>query len=90
VLDHAVGVDAEPGLALGLRLEVREDVHPGGVPPEEEGLVVLLGALVHEVERLDVTSSSIVSMRFLVSGPVSVMPAVGEAVDDAARPETSS
>ena len=51
VLDHAVGIDAEAGLALGLLLQVREDVHAGGVPPDEERLVGLLGAL-HEVQRL--------------------------------------
>ena len=51
VLDHAVGVDSETGLAFRLLLQVREDVHAGGVPPDEEGLVGLLGTL-HEVEGL--------------------------------------
>ena len=44
VLDHAVGIGAEAGLARALLLEVREDVHAGGVPPEEERLVRLLRA----------------------------------------------
>ncbi len=50
VLDHAVGVNAEAGLALALWLEVRPDVHAGGVPPDEERLAVLV-RLVHEVQR---------------------------------------
>ena len=40
-----------PVLPFGLFLEVGPDVHAGGVPPEEERLVGLLGA-VHEVEGL--------------------------------------
>ena len=39
VLDHAVGVGAEPGLAFARLLEVREDVHPRRVEPKEERLV---------------------------------------------------
>jgi len=35
VLDHPVRVRAEAGLALGRRLQVREDVHPRGVEPDE-------------------------------------------------------
>ncbi len=38
VLDHAVRIDAQPGHALRLGLEVREDVHPGRVEPDEERL----------------------------------------------------
>ena len=53
VLDHAVAVDAQAGLADGFLLEMREDVHPGGVPPQEKRLVRLLGAL-HEVDRLGI------------------------------------
>ena len=43
VLDHAVGVDAQAGDPLRLRLEVRPDVHPGPVPPDEEGLALVHG-----------------------------------------------
>src|SRR5260370_6772372 len=50
MLDHAVGIDAEAGLAIGCGLEVREDVHAGGVPPDEERLAVLV-RLVDEVQR---------------------------------------
>ena len=50
VLDHAVGIDAESGLPLGLLFQVREDVHPRRVPPDEERLVVL-DRLVDELER---------------------------------------
>src|SRR6185436_20070615 len=42
VLNHAVGIDAETGLALTLRLEPRPDVHAGSVPPQEKRLVGLL------------------------------------------------
>ena len=38
-LDHAVGVEAEPGLALRLLLQMREDVHARGVEVAEERLV---------------------------------------------------
>ncbi len=41
VLDHAVRVGAEPGLAFARLLEVREDVHPRRVEPQEERLVGL-------------------------------------------------
>ena len=43
VLDHAVGVEAQPGLAPVLLLHVREVVHPGGVEPAEERLARFLG-----------------------------------------------
>ena len=47
VLDHSVGVNAEPGLALRFGLEPRPDVHAGGVPPQEERLALFL-RLFHE------------------------------------------
>ena len=50
VLDHAVGIDAEPGLALRLGLEAGPDVHAGRIEPDEERLLVLVRA-VDEVER---------------------------------------
>ena len=46
VLDHAVGIDAQARLAFALFLEMREDVHAGGVVIAEERLVGL-GLLVH-------------------------------------------
>ncbi len=51
VLDHAVGVDAETRLAARGLLQPRPDVHAGGVPPQEERLVGLLG-VGHEADRL--------------------------------------
>ena len=39
VLDHAVGIGAQAGLALRLRLEMGEDVHPGRIEPDEERLL---------------------------------------------------
>ena len=50
VLDHAIGIDADAGDALGRGLEVGPDVHPGGVPPQEERLARGVRPL-DEVER---------------------------------------
>jgi hypothetical protein len=50
MLHHAVGIDAEPGLALGLRLEAGPDVHAGRIEPDEERLLIPVCA-VDEVER---------------------------------------
>ena len=44
VLDHAVGVEAKPGLAEVRLLHMGEVVHPRGVEPAEERLSGLLGA----------------------------------------------
>ena len=49
-LDHAVGIEAESGLADGRRFEVREDVHARGVHVAEPRLA-FLGLPIHEVER---------------------------------------
>ena len=43
VLHHAIGINAVAGFLFGLRLEVGPDMHPGGVVPDEERLVCLLG-----------------------------------------------
>ncbi|MNQ52227.1 hypothetical protein D3C85_662330 [compost metagenome] len=48
VLDHAVGIQANPRLALGLFLQVSPDVHACAVEPDEEGFVSLV-RLVDEV-----------------------------------------
>jgi hypothetical protein len=50
MLGHAVGIDAIAGLAFGLRAQMREDVHPGRVPPDKERLPVL-ARLVNELQR---------------------------------------
>jgi len=50
VFDHAVRIRAETGLAFVLIFQVRPDVHPSGVPPQEERLVGLL-RLLEVVER---------------------------------------
>ena len=50
MLHHAVGIDAEPGLALRLRLEPRPDVHAARIEPDEERLLVPVRA-VDEVDR---------------------------------------
>jgi hypothetical protein len=47
-------------------------MHAGGVVPQQERLAGLVGA-VDEVKRAASRSSSMVSMRLRVSGPVSVM-----------------
>jgi hypothetical protein len=36
MLDHAVGIDPQPGLSLGCGLEVGPDIHAGRVEPHEE------------------------------------------------------
>ena len=68
---------------------MREDVHAGRVPPEEERLVRLLGAL-HEVERLR-RHLFVDRLHALLRQRAGVRDAaVGEAVNDAARDRTSS
>ena len=47
VLDHAVGLDSKPGLALGFLFQMGEDVHAGRVEPDEERLS-RLRIFVHE------------------------------------------
>ena len=86
VLDHAVGINSEAGFSGGLFLEVRKNVHAGGVPPKEEGFVLFCGTL-HEVEGLLV--------HFLVNGLHTLLgersgvldATVGKAVYDAAGAE---
>ncbi len=50
MLHHAVRIDAKPGLSLAFGFETRPDVHSRRIPPQEERLVLFLGAL-HEVDR---------------------------------------
>ena len=70
VLHHAVGVHTETGHALGLLLQVREDVHAGRVPPAEERLVVL-DRLLHELEaRVEEFLVDRLACASIVSGPV--------------------
>ena len=47
VLDHGVVVERlpAPGLAEDLLRRMHPEVHPGGVEPDEEGFVVIVGAL---------------------------------------------
>src|SRR5262249_55087134 len=45
MLHHAIRIDAEPGLALGRRLEPGPDVHARRVEPDEERLAVAHGAV---------------------------------------------
>ena len=84
VLDHAIGIDAQACLAFGFLLQVREDVHARGVPPEKKWLVRLLGAL-HEVKRPG-GDFLVDRLHALLGQRAGVGDAsVGEAVDDAAR-----
>ena len=84
MLDHAVRIDAEPRLAVRLLLQVREDVHAGGVPPHEEGLLILRGA-VHEVQGFD-RDFLVDRLHALARQRTRVRDAaVGEAMNDAAR-----
>src|SRR5213594_3106630 len=50
VLDHAIGCDPETGLAYTLLFQMREDVHAGRVPPDEEWLAGLR-IVFHEAQR---------------------------------------
>ncbi len=50
VLHHAVRIEAEPGLALRLRLEPGPDVHAAWIEPDEEWLLVPVGP-VDEIDR---------------------------------------
>ena len=72
VVDHRVVVGRLPaaGLAEALRLRVRAEVHVRGVEPDEERRPGG-GLAVDEVGPCSSISSSIVSIRFFVSGPVS-------------------
>ena len=47
---HAVRIDAKPGLALGFGLEAGPDVHAARIEPDEERLLVAVGA-VDEIDR---------------------------------------
>ena len=91
VLDHAVGIDAEPGLALRLRLQVREDVHAGRVEPARRTACRPCAPCSMKSRLASRNSSSTVSMRLVVSGPVfsifCVPSAIGPAVQHAARAE---
>ena len=74
VIDHRVVVLRlpAPGLADAFRLGVGAQVHVRGVHPHEERRPRLVLAP-DEVDAAPVVSSSMVSIRFLVSGPVSSM-----------------
>jgi hypothetical protein len=70
VLQHAVGLNAEAGLPLGLFLEVRQMCMRLVLNQVKNGLLSLWAFLMKFTAHPR-NSSSIVSMRFLVSGPVS-------------------
>ena len=86
VLHHAVGINTEPGFSIGLGLEVGEDVHAGGVPPEEEGFVVFR-CLLHEGEGFFVHLVVDGLHAFFRERAGILDAAVGKAVDHAARAE---
>jgi len=86
MLDHAVRIGPQAGLAGRFLLQMCEDVHAGGVPPDEERLVRFLGAF-HEVQRLGV-DLFIDGFHTLLRQRTGVHdPPIREAVNDAARPE---
>src|SRR5437667_6269804 len=49
MLQHTVGINTQTSLAFPLGRKVRPDVHPGGIPPEKEWFVLLLGFF-HEAQ----------------------------------------
>ena len=86
MLHHAIGVDTETGFAFGLRFQMRENMHPSRVPPQEKRLVCILRTL-HEIERLG--SHFLVDRLHAFLGQragIRDVPA-GETVDDSARTE---
>ena len=68
-LHHAVGIEAEAGLALRLLLQMREDVHARGVEIAEPRFACAFLRLMKSFAAAR-NSSSIVSMRLVSSGPV--------------------
>ena len=77
-----------PVLPSDSGLQVREDVHAGGVPPDEERLAVLV-RVVHEVERLggDLLVDRLHALPGQRTGVLDLLGPSGEAVDHAARAE---
>jgi hypothetical protein len=65
VLHHSIRVDTEAGLALRFSLWTRPNMHTSRVPPEKERFVRLVSTI-NEVEAATVTSSSMVSIRFIL------------------------
>ncbi len=90
VLHHAIGIDAQPGLALRLLLQVREDVHAGRVPPDEERLAVRVGLLDElQARREELLVHRLHALPGQRTGVLDLLRAVrvGPAVQDAARAE---
>ena len=81
---HSVGIDSQASLAINAFLEMREDVHLGGVPPQEEGLIVFRSAI-EEVKCLGI-DFFVNRLHALLSQRASVSDAtIRKAVNDAAR-----
>ena len=72
VLDHAVGIQVLAGLVLDSALRMVGKSHAARREPHEEGLAVRMAALdeVHRTPEILIVDAGI---RFLSSGPVSVM-----------------
>ena len=83
MLNHAIGVNSQAGLACQPLLEMREDVHLGGVPPDKKWLVCFLCTL-HEVERFGVHFLVDRFHSLLVERACVGDAAIGKAVDHAA------
>ena len=89
VLDHAAVYSSARDTALTRHLlvaHVGAEVHARAAPPDEEGLVLLRRFAMNSMAAATVSSST-VSMRFLVSGPVSSILPSAQELDHAARPE---
>jgi hypothetical protein len=71
VLEHAIRFRSETGLPLGFGLEMRPDVHPRRIEVAEEGVFQLYAGRSVKSIAAAVISSSTVSMRLIVRGPVS-------------------
>src|SRR5262245_60123916 len=86
MLGHSIGLDTLAGLAVALGLEMREDMHPSGVEPDEERLV----GLVLPVDEILGGRQELLVDRFhalRVQRACILDAAVGVGMDDAAWPE---
>jgi len=91
VLHHAIGVEPQAGHALRLLLEMREHVHARRVPPDEERLALLVGALDElEARGEELLVDGLHPLGVQRASALDLLRAVrlGPAVEHAARPET--
>src|SRR5262249_4847769 len=90
VLHHAVGIGSQTGHALGLLLQMREDVHARRVPPYKERLPIgsrLIDELESPIKELLVNSLHALGVQRPRVLDLLRAVGVGPALEYAARPE---